>query len=163
MQSNCPRCNNRTFQELIYGLDNKNIKSLRGKIYTTDYEGLQLIVQAGANPYLIACNYTKRHTRDEGGVEDDCLGLYSVLEGSVVLALQSMTRPRRVGLEVRNFEADTVLCNTDEEEGAVYRIAGNSHRWAFSKILRRYTQQQRTTYTKISGRTTFPTVKYSTV
>merc|ERR1712074_529765 len=127
----------------------------------TDYEGLKLITLVGANPYLIACNYTKRHmNEEEQRVEVDCFGLYSVLEGSVVLALQSMTRPRKAGLEVRNFEADTVLCHTDEEEGAVYRIAGNSHRWAFSEILRMCTQQQKEEMEKISGRTHFTTVKY---
>ena len=123
-----------------------------------------MITQAGANAYLIACNYMRRHTREDGGsVEEDCLGLYSVLEGSVVLALQAMTRPRQAGLEVRNFEADTVLCYTDEEEGAVYRIAGNSQKWAFSKILRKYTPQQKAERQKISGRSNFSTVKYRTV
>ena len=152
------------FQEIIYGLDNKNIKSLRGKIFATDFEGLKLITRVGANPYLIACNYTRRHMKeDEQRMEEDCHGLYSVLEGSVVLALQSMTRPRQAGLEVRNFEADTVLCQTDEEEGAVYRIAGNSQKWAFSKILRSYTEQQKEEMKKISGRTNFSTVKYRSV
>merc|ERR1712030_211134 len=96
-------------------------------------------------------------------MEEDCHGLYSVLEGSVVLILQSMMRPRKAGLEIRNFEADTILCQTDEEEDAVYRMAGNSEKWAFSKILRNYTEQQKGDMKKLSGRTDFSTVKYRSV
>ena len=98
---------------------------------------------------------------NEQRMENDCLGLYSVLEGSVVLTLQSMTRPRKAGLEVRNFEADTVLCHTDEEEGAVHRLVGVSQRWMFSEVIRMYTQQQKEEMKKISGRKRFTTVKYS--
>ena len=164
IQSKCPKCNDRVFQEIIYGLDNKNIKTLKGKIFATDIEGLKLIMRVGANPYLIACNYTKRHLKeDRYSMEEDCHGLYSILEGSVVLTLQSMTKPRNAGLFLRNFEADTILCQTDEEEGAVYRMAGNSEKWAFSKILRNYSEQQMGDMKKLSGRTEFSTVKYRSV